>query len=521
MLKGALGYRSCLVYKQLNTTRDKNDKPLKGKRVVFTALDLEQKEHRGIATYSKAVIRNLKEAGAEVWLLTQFDVSKKKSGLNRLPMPTQEIIHSSKVLGSLTTGLEHSDTKWIEKRFAIANKINRLWKLLIEVIDLIRRPRFYNSRQINHINLNKLFDNPNLRQERLSYLQNVEGLLCARKIFHASQTAALLNSPRPVTIDLKGFDAFITSCPLNIKPINISKFIQSIHDVIALEYAPHNENMLQFSHRLQACLNSRRVYVSESTAIKYKNNIQEDKYLKRQNGKNCRLEKIEKTIIQPPSLEFPNWLASNPKIQNDMRPVSYLLSGEGKGKLKPYQYLLFNSSVEARKNLLFLVKAYAESNLGQEGIKLCVTGKLKKDPFSKAVKEVVKQEPGIILTGYIDESTKLDLYLNAITLVSPSLVEGFGIPALDAACLGMPAIVSSCDAHHEIKLIDDFKDYIIPINTLNTREWAAAIQSISFLHAANKEAPEIERGRRIQRYIKKSSLLNKKFREDLIDLIEK
>ena len=39
----------------------------------------------------------------------------------------------------------------------------------------------------------------------------------------------------------------------------------------------------------------------------------------------------------------------------------------------------------------------------------------------------VEHEPGIILTGYVD-SCKLDLYLNALGLLSPSLVEGFGIP---------------------------------------------------------------------------------------------
>ena len=65
-----------------------------------------------------------------------------------------------------------------------------------------------------------------------------------------------------------------------------------------------------------------------------------------------------------------------------------------------------------------------------------MTGKLKSDSYSKAVKEVVANEPAILLTGYVDEATKLDLYLNALALLSPSLVEGFGIPVLDAACLG-------------------------------------------------------------------------------------
>ena len=47
-------------------------KPLKGRRILVTAYDLEQSEHRGIAVYSKSVIRCLHEAGAEVWLLTEY-----------------------------------------------------------------------------------------------------------------------------------------------------------------------------------------------------------------------------------------------------------------------------------------------------------------------------------------------------------------------------------------------------------------------------------------------------------------
>ena len=30
--------------------------------------------------------------------------------------------------------------------------------------------------------------------------------------------------------------------------------------------------------------------------------------------------------------------------------------------------------------------------------------------YSEAVKKIVQHEPGILLTGYVDESTKLDLY---------------------------------------------------------------------------------------------------------------
>ena len=42
------------------------DKPLSGLKLVVCGYELEQWEHRGIAVFSKGLIRSLKQAGAEV-----------------------------------------------------------------------------------------------------------------------------------------------------------------------------------------------------------------------------------------------------------------------------------------------------------------------------------------------------------------------------------------------------------------------------------------------------------------------
>ena len=67
--------------------------PLKDLDLV-TAYDLEQSEHRGIAVYSKSLMRCLHEAGAEIWLLTEFFDKLSEKGLNRLPKSAQSMIHS-------------------------------------------------------------------------------------------------------------------------------------------------------------------------------------------------------------------------------------------------------------------------------------------------------------------------------------------------------------------------------------------------------------------------------------------
>ena len=190
--------------------------------------------------------------------------------------------------------------------------------------------------------------------------------------------------------------------------------------------------------------------------------------------------------------------------------------------MNPFRYLLFNSSVEARKNLFLMAEAYAQSGLSNQGIHLCVTGKLKNDDYSNSIKEIVQQEPGILLTGYVDEATKLDLYLNALALLSPSLVEGFGIPVLDAACLGLPAIVSDSASHLEISNLYDFSEKVFPLSPLKSRDWADAMAAFAGL-GSQLSIPEqaiSERKRRILRYERYLELFMSRLQKNLEDILD-
>tara|TARA_B100000674_G_scaffold495560_1_gene523315 strand:- start:1586 stop:3133 length:1548 start_codon:yes stop_codon:yes gene_type:complete len=511
--------------------------PLRGRKILVTAYDLEQSEHRGIAVYSKSLMRCLHEAGAEVWLLTEFFDKLSEKGLRRLPQKTREMIQNARILNSLALGRRERPTTALERKFKLIRKTKHLGTYFELLINILRRPRTYRARDLNSFRLQELYDNPYVRIERLDYLKCVTGIVSAPEIFLASQLAAQLPHQKPVRINLSGFDALITTCPLNIRPRNIHTFIQTIHDLIPLEYVAHNEDPLMFSHRLQACMPAHRLFVSNSTANKYSNHIHNaQKPLPPE--RNHHLDRTKETvIIQSPSLQFPSWLTEDLNRIADLQPVSHLFRDEtaiNPGKhptsnkiretigntLEPFRYFLFNSSVEARKNLLFLAKAYAESDLNRKGVKLCVTGKLKGDDYSNSLKDIVAYEPGIILTGYVDESSKLDLYLNSLGLLSPSLVEGFGIPVLDSACLGMPTIASDCESHLEIQSMYDFDEYIFCLETLDSREWAAALQAVagSNRHLANQ--PSNTRRERIGRYGKCQSRFTDQLQRDLIAILK-
>ena len=60
-----------------------NKNILKGKKIGITAYDLQQKEHRGIASYTKNLIKVLSENNAEVYLITNIGSQRIKRSRNR------------------------------------------------------------------------------------------------------------------------------------------------------------------------------------------------------------------------------------------------------------------------------------------------------------------------------------------------------------------------------------------------------------------------------------------------------
>jgi glycosyltransferase involved in cell wall biosynthesis len=54
-----------------------------------------------------------------------------------------------------------------------------------------------------------------------------------------------------------------------------------------------------------------------------------------------------------------------------------------------------------------------------------------------------------VLPGFVSDEALACLYSGAAAFVSPSLAEGFGLPAVEAAACGAPAVLSDIPAHRE------------------------------------------------------------------------
>jgi glycosyltransferase involved in cell wall biosynthesis len=110
------------------------------------------------------------------------------------------------------------------------------------------------------------------------------------------------------------------------------------------------------------------------------------------------------------------------------------------------KFLLYVSRIEPRKNHIFLVKAFIELKLYEQGFYLILIGHKsiavsELDTMFNNLPQNVKQY--IFITHEINGEDLLEFYRAASIFIYPSKAEGFGIPPLEAAALRIPVICSN------------------------------------------------------------------------------
>ena len=501
------------------------DQPLRGVKLVVCGYELEQREHRGIAVFTKGLLRSLKEAGAEVWLLSELAPTMHDMQSRAwLPKAVRKTVFTARLLDQLNSGESFNGAdsglqRWLRSLPLLGRYLKGLERISLQTRRLFPRNRILAS-QLTEVPTNQLLNSPYQRCERLGYIRDIDGVICASRCFQDSFSLARRRKSQPLQIDLNGFDAFITTSPLNLQPLNTPVFLQTVHDLIPLEYGRTLDHLPTFSRRLLATTSARRIFVSEDAEQKFNASVLTA-------GIMNKATNDARVLIQPPSLKFPgdalDWEARTKELKvlsSDQKKLHSLL---------PDKFLLFNSSVVPHKNLLFALRAYMESNIESLGVKFCITGQPQHDAYSRAVTDIATKHKSVIFTGYVDEATKRHLYLNALGLISPSLVEGFGIPVLDSACLGLPTLASPIGSHREIQSMHDFDKHVLLCSTLHTSDWASAMRLVALkmkkrcIGLSNESEQlllnQIRRGR-IERYQSMQKKIDITFRRGLCELIQ-
>jgi len=114
-------------------------------------------------------------------------------------------------------------------------------------------------------------------------------------------------------------------------------------------------------------------------------------------------------------------------------------------------YFLFTGTMEPRKNVCRLVEAFARARGAAADHALVLAGKAAWQ--ARAIEETVARlglGSRVVLPGYVAVADLPALYGAATAFLFPSLVEGFGIPPLEAMACGCPALASAIPALAEV-----------------------------------------------------------------------
>jgi glycosyltransferase involved in cell wall biosynthesis len=146
----------------------------------------------------------------------------------------------------------------------------------------------------------------------------------------------------------------------------------------------------------------------------------------------------------------PSKVISIPEAARDIfRPIPIEETIETRRRLQiEDEFILFVGTIEPRKNLLTLLKAFEEilrSTSLRPQLVICgregwLTGEL----FSYVRESGL--EDHLRFTGYLTDEDLCALYSSCRAFVYPSLYEGFGLPPLEAMACGAPVITSNIPA---------------------------------------------------------------------------
>ena len=133
----------------------------------------------------------------------------------------------------------------------------------------------------------------------------------------------------------------------------------------------------------------------------------------------------------------------SPRDPADLLPAS--------GLPRDTRYLLYVGGISPHKNLPLLVEAYRRllADADFSGLRLLLVGDYAGDVFYSGYEDlralVARHglEGSVCFTGFVPDEALVDLYNRAEILVLPSLEEGFGLPAFEAAACGTPVVAST------------------------------------------------------------------------------
>jgi glycosyltransferase involved in cell wall biosynthesis len=137
-------------------------------------------------------------------------------------------------------------------------------------------------------------------------------------------------------------------------------------------------------------------------------------------------------------------------------------------------FVIYTGSLYPHKNVVNLVRAVQKINL--KLVVVC-SRNVFWQRFKKKIR-MLKTEKLVTLTGFIPDKDLVTLYQQAEAFVFPSLLEGFGLPGLEAMAVGLPVLAANASCLPEV-----YGQAAVYFNPLDVEEMARKIKKV----VGNKE----------------------------------
>jgi len=148
----------------------------------------------------------------------------------------------------------------------------------------------------------------------------------------------------------------------------------------------------------------------------------------------------------------------------------------------PGDYFLHAGTIERRKNVGRLIAAYRASGSGRALVLAGPDGWGAADEMAGAAGLLVgagpaalaaARRPRVIRVDWMERAGLMGLMRGAAAVLAPSLAEGFGLPAVEAMALGVPALTSRGGATEEVT-----GGAALLVDPLDVRDIAAGIMAL-------------------------------------------
>lgn len=161
-------------------------------------------------------------------------------------------------------------------------------------------------------------------------------------------------------------------------------------------------------------------------------------------------------------------------------PLATNISNQSTNSFEKEEFCLHISSIsQPRKNVIRLIQAAKKYDF-----KLILAGNKGNAEGYAKIKNVIGDATNIEVLGFVSEKTKHDLYNSAKVFALPSIIEGVGIVALDAAACGCEIVITSIGGPKEY-----YSDYALVVDPFSVDEIGEAI--VSFLNGTKSFQPKL------------------------------